>query len=73
MLNSKDLATLAKHANNKALLHLELQSKHPVFSGKHIDHGVRAQQYLDYLDSIIKDAFHNMNTQDYKEFINSIA
>lgn len=73
MLNNRDLLSLAKHANSKALMYLDLQSKHPVFSGKHIDFGVRAQQYMDYLDDIIKEAFHSMSTHDYKEFINSIA
>lgn len=64
---------MAKEANRKANYYLDQQAKHPCFSGKHIDHSIDAQRYLDCLDAIIKEAFHTMPTEEYRTFINSIA
>lgn len=67
------LLSMAKDANRKAHYYLDQQAKHPCFSPQHIDASRRAQQYLDTLDAVIKQAFHTMPTKDYKTFVNSIA
>ena len=72
-MTTKDYVSLAKHANRKAIYYLDRMMQQPVFSGKHIDLGVRVQQYLDYADSLSKDAFKTLSPDDYKLYVNSIA
>ena len=72
-MTTKDYISLAKHANRKAIYYLDRMMQQPVFSGKHIDLGVRAQQYLDYAYSLSQEAFKTLSPDDYKVYVNSIA
>lgn len=73
MATTASLLSMAKEANRKAHYYLDQQAKHPCFSPKHIDASHRAQQYLDSLDAVVKQAFHTMPTEEYKNFVHSIA
>ncbi len=72
-MTNNQLLSMAKEANRKANYYLDQQAKHPCFSPRHIDASNRAQQYLDSLDTVVKQAFHTMPTEEYRTFINSIA
>ena len=72
-MNMQHLLSLCKHANRKANYYLDRMNSFPVFSGKHIDAGVRAEQYITYLHDLLKEAQATLTHNEYMKLCESIA
>jgi hypothetical protein len=72
-MTTAQILSLCKHANRKAHYYLDRMNSYPVFSGKHIDAGVRAEQYSDYLYRLLKEAQQQLTRDEYSNLCRSIA
>lgn len=69
----EQLLSLARHTNNKMSYYLDRMGKYHYTSGKYIDASVRFEQYSDYLQRLIREAFDTMPAAQYRTFVSSIA